>query len=75
MHPYREPPEPEPREPAIEDREDRVLYGLLVMIGVIPVVLALASGGGFDVQATLGLVMAALGLAGLATSRRIRPLA
>lgn len=50
-----------------------MLHGLLVMIGAIPVALALASGGRFDVQATLGLVMAALGLAGLATTRRIRP--
>jgi hypothetical protein len=73
VNPYRELPEPELPEPVVADREDRVLYTLLVLIGTIPVALAVKGGGGFDVQATLGLVMAALGLAGLVTTRRIRP--
>ena len=56
MHPYRDPPaiaEPIER----PSPEELILYGLLVVIGAIPVVLTLASGGSFDVNATLGLLM------------------
>jgi hypothetical protein len=56
MHPYRDPParaEPTDR----RSPEELILYGLLVVIGAIPVVLTLASGGSFDVNATLGLLM------------------
>jgi hypothetical protein len=63
MHPYRDPPvstdpveRPTPEEP--------ILYGLLITIGAIPVVLALASGGTFDVNATLGLLMICSGALG-----------
>lgn len=37
--------------------EELILYGLLIAIGAIPVVLTLASGRSFDVNATLGLLM------------------
>jgi hypothetical protein len=50
-----------------------MLCGLLITIGVIPVVLALASGTRFGVQATLGLMMVLWGLAGLGTLCRVRP--
>jgi hypothetical protein len=63
MHPYRDPPlladDVERRSP-----EELILYGLLVAIGAIPVVLALASGGTFDVNATLGLLMVSGGALG-----------
>jgi hypothetical protein len=63
MHPYRDPPviaEPvERRSP-----EELILYGLLVAIGAIPVVLTLASGASFDVNATLGLLMICSGALG-----------
>jgi hypothetical protein len=56
MHPYRDPPAiDEPIEQP--SPEELILYGLLVVIGAIPVVLTLASGGSFDVNATLGLLM------------------
>lgn len=73
MHPYRDSSQPEPRKRVADDREEYVLCGLLVTIGAIPAVLALASGTRFGVQATLGLLMALWGLAGLGTLWRGRP--
>ena len=53
--------------------EELILYGLLVVIGAIPVVLTLASGGSFDVNATLGLLMISFGALGaIAYTIRIR---
>jgi len=53
--------------------EELILYGLLVAIGAIPVVLTLASGATFDVNATLGLLMICFGaLGGSAHACRIR---
>lgn len=72
MHPYRDPP---PLAEHVErpSPEELILYGLLVAIGAIPVVLALASGGTFDVNATLGLLMVLGGaLGGIAYTCRIR---
>jgi hypothetical protein len=63
MHPYRDPPaiaEPIER----PSPEELILYGLLIAIGAIPVVLTLASGGSFDVNATLGLLMICFGALG-----------
>ena len=72
MHPYRDPPvtaEPIER----PSPEELILYGLLVAIGAIPVVLSLASGASFDVNATLGLLMICFGALGAsAYARRIR---
>jgi hypothetical protein len=62
----------EPRRPAGVDREERVLYSLMVLIGAIPVTLTLASGTRFGVQATLGLLMALWGLVGLVRGSRAR---
>ena len=53
--------------------EELILYGLLVAIGAIPVVLTLASGASFDVNATLGLLMICFGTLGaIAYTVRIR---
>jgi hypothetical protein len=53
--------------------EELILYGLLVAIGAIPVVLTLASGASFDVNATLGLLMICCGALGaIAYACRIR---
>jgi hypothetical protein len=63
MHPYRE-------SPVIANRstrppsEELLFYGLLVVVGVIPVVIALAQHTVFGVEATLGLMMACAGIAG-----------
>ena len=53
--------------------EELILYGLLIAIGAIPVVLALAGGTSFDVNATLGLLMICGGaLGGIAYTCRNR---
>jgi hypothetical protein len=58
------------------DREELVLYGLVAAIGTIPVVIALVAHEGFGLDATLGLLMMLIGLAGivvqLARTRRSR---
>ncbi|HUJ56995.1 MAG TPA: hypothetical protein VLX92_00725 [Kofleriaceae bacterium] len=70
-HPYRVPPEPPelpgPRMPS----EEVVLIGLLLVIGGVRVVVAIATGSAFDSETTLGLVMFGLGLWwGLSSFRR-----
>jgi hypothetical protein len=44
--------------------EELIFYGLLVVIGVIPVVIALVQRTILGVEATLGLMMACAGIAG-----------
>jgi hypothetical protein len=44
--------------------EELVFYGLLVVVGVIPVALALVQRTVLGVEATLGLMMACAGIAG-----------
>ena len=71
MHPYRtSAPNAEP-EPAI-DHDELVIYALLVGIGVIPVIVALALGAALGTEATIGAAMIAAGAAGLARTIRRR---
>jgi hypothetical protein len=44
--------------------EELLFYGLLVVVGVIPVVIALVQRSVLGVEATLGLMMACAGIAG-----------
>jgi uncharacterized membrane protein YqaE (UPF0057 family) len=44
--------------------EELILYGLFVLIGAIPVAIALVQRGMFGVDATLGLLMVCLGTIG-----------
>lgn len=65
MHPYRTfTPDVEPA--AASDQDESVIYALLVAIGAIPVIVALALGAALGTEATLGAAMIALGIAGLA---------
>jgi hypothetical protein len=64
MHPYREAPVTTTRRPRI-DPEDLVLYGLLMVIGVIPVLITVIDGGVFGFDATLGLMMLVVGAVGV----------
>lgn len=50
--------------------EELILYALLVAIGAIPVVIAIAQRAVFGVEATLGLLMVAVGLVGAAFHAR-----
>ena len=64
MHPYRDAPdavEAAPRPP----HEERVLYLALVAFGVLPVAFALIRGGAFGTDATVGAILAIVGVAGL----------
>jgi hypothetical protein len=45
-------------------REELVLYGLLVVIGALPVGTTLARRAAFEVEATLGLLMVCAGVIG-----------
>ena len=65
MHPYREAPVPTKRRRNLVDPEDLVLYGLLIAIGVIPVAIAVIEHAAFGFDATLGLLMLAVGGVGL----------
>jgi hypothetical protein len=53
-----------PEPPPGRNAEELVLYGLVVAIGAIPVVVAVAQGGTFGGEPTIGLVMLCLGLIG-----------
>ena len=64
MHPYRDAPTPPPRRPNV-DPEDLVLYGLLLVVGIIPVVITIIEGSAFGFDATLGLMMVVVGLVGM----------
>jgi hypothetical protein len=64
MHPYRESPmlaNQSPQSPP----EELILYGLLVMIGAIPVVIAIIQRAVFGADATLGLLMVCVGVVGM----------
>lgn len=67
VHPYRE--LPTDRDAPSAPSEERILYAILCAIGAIPVVIGLL-GGGFGVEATIGLAMVLAGLAGLVASTR-----
>jgi hypothetical protein len=67
VHPYRQLPT-DPDRPSAPS-EERILYAILCVIGAIPVVIALL-GGGFGVEATVGLAMTLAGLTGLIASTR-----
>jgi len=69
VHPYRQ--IPTDSEAGSATTEERILYGALCGVGVIPIAIALLRGGSVGVEATLGLLMALAGLAGLVTSTRV----
>jgi hypothetical protein len=69
VHPYREPQSTADR-PAAALGEELILYVALCVIGAIPVVIALARGGAFGVEPTLGLAMIAAGTIGLVAAWR-----
>jgi hypothetical protein len=68
VHPYRQLPTDHEVRSAM--REERILYAALCVVGAIPLGIALLRGGGLGVEATLGLLMALAGLAGLIASAR-----
>ena len=68
MHPYRKHRPLRTAPPAAT--EERVVYAALCLVGAIPVAVALAHGGAFGVEPTLGLIMLLAGAAGLALARR-----
>lgn len=53
------------KRPSKWESEELILYGLLVVIGAIPVVITLFQGVVFDVEATIGLFMVCAGLVGV----------
>jgi hypothetical protein len=67
VHPYRQPPAD--REAPSAPSEEWIVHAILCAVGAIPVVIAVL-GGGFGVEATVGLVMAVAGVAGLVASAR-----
>lgn len=64
MHPYRSAPMRTVEHAQIQP-EDLVLYGMMIFIGIIPVIITLVEGAAFGFDATLGLMMVAVGLVGL----------
>jgi hypothetical protein len=63
MGPYRTPSPPPP--PEVDRGDDRMIYGVLLAIGLIRVVLAIVEGEAFHAEATLAGLLAAAGLIGL----------
>jgi hypothetical protein len=64
MHPYRDAPMPPTRRRHV-DPEDLVLYGLLMFVGIIPVIIAVVDRSAFGFDATLGLMMLVVGIVGM----------
>lgn len=71
MHPYRDVPSQPTRQPAA-DPEGFILYGILAAIGAIPVVVALVERTMFGADATLGLIMLAVGVVGMLATQWAR---
>ena len=69
-HPYREAPMTTDTQQSAAS-EETVLYGLLLAIGLVPVAIAWASGGGYGAEATVGGLMATGGLLGLVQRARV----
>lgn len=69
MHPYREDPEPGD---GTDRGEEAILYSLLVSIGLIPILIALATRANFGAEPTIGILMVGSGLGGLWGLRRRR---
>jgi hypothetical protein len=69
VHPYREDPEPGD---GADRGEEAILYSLLVFIGLIPILIALAIGAKFGAEPTIGILMVGSGLWGLWGLRRRR---
>ena len=67
MHPYRKHRPLRAEAPAAT--EERVVYAALCLVGAIPVAVALAHGGAFGVEPTIGLLMGLAGAIGLAVAR------
>ncbi len=63
MHPYRELPVLVKKAPRL-DPEELILYGLLMVIGAIPVLLAVGGSASFGVDASVGLLMVCAGAVG-----------
>lgn len=68
MHPYRNAPMSSIRRRQV-DPDDFILYALFVIIGLIPVVIALVDRAPFGFDATLGLMMAVVGIIGMVVAR------
>jgi hypothetical protein len=72
-HPYRTAPAPRADEPATPPVEEVVAYALALVVGAIPAGAAIAHGGRWSASATVGLIVAVLGSAGLVhVARAIR---
>lgn len=52
--------------------EEAVLYGLLVVIGLIPILIALVTEAKFGAEASIGMLMVGAGLLGLRPVGRTR---
>jgi hypothetical protein len=63
MHPYRKPPACPAQRPPVYF-EELLIYGLLVVVGAIPVAMTLAQHGAFGSEATLGILMLGAGTLG-----------
>ena len=63
MHPYRE-FSSRGEHTMLSHTEERIVYALLVVVGLIPVATALAQGTVFGVEATIGLLMVLAGVIG-----------
>ena len=71
MHPYRETHARVDRPPS-PSSEELILYSLLVMIGAIPIAIAVIERAMFDADATLGLMMVCTGVIGAVRQLRRR---
>ncbi len=65
MHPYRHIPAPATKARSGWNVEELIVYGLLVLVGAIPVVTSLARHATFGAEATIGLLMLSAGAVGI----------
>ena len=65
MHPYRDIPAETRSARSDRNGEELILYGLLVLIGMIPVMIALVRHATFGAEATIGLLMLCAGAIGI----------
>lgn len=70
MTPYRDPACPPPPAPAADAGGDDAIGVVLIAIGLVPVLVTAAVGGSFGAEPTIGLGLAAIGVASLWRHRR-----
>ena len=69
MQPYRDAPKPIAADPGVRPSEERVLYGLLALGGLVRLAIGIAATERFGAELTIAAILMILGVLGLIKNR------